>query len=148
MDTVFVKDLTARIRTVLAELGITERELSRRAGLSSSAVWQILNERVRSPKTESLVEIARVAGVEVEWLATGKGPRRRKTPGPMPAAIVEAAQAERYSDAETEIAASLVRDLPGEVTADVARELLAKARLQRRDAVRLLASSTVVREDE
>jgi transcriptional regulator with XRE-family HTH domain len=136
--------LAERVKSILEEMQISRRELSRRAGLHPSHVEQLTANRVARPSQDVLDKIARAAGVSLEWLATGTGPRTR-TSDAVPAIVLQIASAEGYSDLEAEVAASLIRGLPhGELSEDAARELLERARLARRDATRLLAESDVV----
>lgn len=60
--------LIERLRALMAEAGITPAELNRQAGLSRTAVGEILSGKVRSPKLETLEAIAGVLKVSVAYL--------------------------------------------------------------------------------
>ncbi|WP_104656493.1 helix-turn-helix domain-containing protein [Ralstonia insidiosa] len=65
-----------RIRMVRTELGWTQEELGRRAGVSQGLIAQIENGTNQGSK--HLVAIARSLAVSADWLETGKGERVRK----------------------------------------------------------------------
>lgn len=65
----------ARIEELVRELG-GEREIERRAGLAPGIVGHY--RRKADPTRQRLVKLAKGAGVSLQWLATGEGP---KTPG-------------------------------------------------------------------
>lgn len=134
--------ISERIESVLAELKISRRELSRRAGLSPSHVEQLTAGRVATPSAVVISAIAHAAGVSVDWLATGADPRWVE-PRLVPPVVLEVARADGYDAAEAELAAAYLRDQPGTVTPGIARELLARARMTRADVARLLASGSV-----
>lgn len=74
-EEIVVETLPERLRSILEALGISARELSRRAGLKSeSHVGAAIDGRFQL-KVETIEAIARVAGVRFEWLATGRGRR-------------------------------------------------------------------------
>jgi transcriptional regulator with XRE-family HTH domain len=68
-----VQRVADRIRIVLERTGWSQRKLSTTAGLSPSAVWWILNHPDDAAQTDTVIAIARVAGVSSVWLLTGKG---------------------------------------------------------------------------
>ena len=70
-----------RVRSLIPERG--ERAFARRAGISAGGLRGAMIKG--NPGRELLIAIAREAGVSVEWLATGQGPR---TPDEGPVATV------------------------------------------------------------
>ena len=72
-----METLAARIEAVLARLGVSARELSRRAGLHETQVSLVLSRLKKNPDSEVSVPtmraIARGAGVSEAWLLTGRG---------------------------------------------------------------------------
>lgn len=61
-------DLTARIKNRLKELGISEREAARRAGLGLSYVGDILHGRISAPTVSKLEKLAEALQCDVEYL--------------------------------------------------------------------------------
>lgn len=61
----------ARIAKARAASGLTQHEAAVRLGVHPTQLSRWENSIV--PSVESLVDIARVLGVSVEWLATGEG---------------------------------------------------------------------------
>jgi len=68
-----VATVADRIREVLARTGWSQRELSRRAGLSPAAIGWILSHADRTTELDTIQKIAGAAGVSQSWLATGRG---------------------------------------------------------------------------
>lgn len=68
-----VATVADRIREVLARTGWSQRELSRRAGLSPAAIGWILSHPDRTTELDTIRKIASGAGVSQSWLATGRG---------------------------------------------------------------------------
>lgn len=66
-------ELSGRLRSAIGD----EAKLSfaRRADVAESVLRKYLNGAM--PSTDRLVRLADAAGVSIEWLATGKGPRKR-----------------------------------------------------------------------
>lgn len=60
-----------RIRKRRKELGLTQGEVAKRAGLGTGTISDMENGRQR--ETTKPVEVARALGVRVEWLTTGSG---------------------------------------------------------------------------
>lgn len=56
--------------------GLSNRALSERAGLAHSMVSQVINGAIQDPTVGALIKIARAAGVDFAWLATGDGEPR------------------------------------------------------------------------
>ncbi|MFN3686120.1 XRE family transcriptional regulator [Salinarimonas sp.] len=67
--------VAARIRERLDELGLDPTPTSVRAGLSASAIRNILDGKSKSPRGDTLMRLSIVLKTSVEWLATGKGER-------------------------------------------------------------------------
>lgn len=67
------EEFMARLRSMIPHRG--ETSFARRAGVSPSGLRGALKNG--NPGREMLIAIAREAGVSVEWLATGEGPRER-----------------------------------------------------------------------
>lgn len=70
-----VDGLVTRLREVMEARGWTPYELAHRAGLSDSHVTNWLRRGVKRPDPEAVRKLAAAAGVRVEWLRDGKGPR-------------------------------------------------------------------------
>lgn len=60
--------LSGNIKAQLAERGMSMVELSRLAGVNDTAVFDILRQRTRSPKLETVQKIATALGVTVTEL--------------------------------------------------------------------------------
>ncbi len=61
--------LSERLRMRMSELGMSQRELAERAGLSTVAVHKLVSGKAESSR--KLVEIAEVLGCSSEWLQKG-----------------------------------------------------------------------------
>ncbi|MCP5142111.1 MAG: helix-turn-helix transcriptional regulator [Gammaproteobacteria bacterium] len=70
--------LGARIRT-LAEILGGKKEMARVANVSEVQIYRYINEE-NTPSVNIVVTLAQAAGVSIEWLATGTGPK-----APLPA---------------------------------------------------------------
>jgi len=70
MDT----ELKDRIRERLNELGKTARAASIEAGLHPDTIRNVLRERSKKPRGDSLLKLARALDVTVEWLMEGTPP--------------------------------------------------------------------------
>lgn len=68
--------MSDRIRSVREEKGWTQTQLGDAVGVSRAAVSQWENGETKGLKPENLVKTSEVLGVNVKWLATGKGPMR------------------------------------------------------------------------
>lgn len=68
-----VETVADRVRVVLQRSGWSQRELSRRAGLSEASIQWILKHPDRPTASDTLKAIADAAGVSAAWLLTGKG---------------------------------------------------------------------------
>jgi transcriptional regulator with XRE-family HTH domain len=62
-----------RIRATRQEIGMTQTDLRKKAGMSQSALSEV--ERGDSASTSKLPSIAAALGVNALWLETGKGPK-------------------------------------------------------------------------
>ena len=70
------KKVDVRLREVIGEESLAS--FGRRCGISEGGIRKYLNGA--SPSTENLVAMADVANVNIEWLATGRGPKMRGAP--------------------------------------------------------------------
>lgn len=57
--------LICNLQTRMADLGLSMNELSRRAGLSQTAVFDIVNSRANSPRLATLEKLAKALGTTV-----------------------------------------------------------------------------------
>lgn len=71
MDHAYVAPLGERIHRRRVELGWSQAELAKRAGVSQGTIAQL--ETAAITRTKHLVEIAHALGVSSEWLASGRG---------------------------------------------------------------------------
>lgn len=70
-----VDGLLTRLREVLELRGWTPYELAIRAGVGESIVSNWLRRGVKRPDPETVRKLAATAGVRLEWLRDGEGPR-------------------------------------------------------------------------
>jgi phage repressor protein C with HTH and peptisase S24 domain len=75
-----VEDFSARLELIMRQFG-SVADLARAVGVSDNAIYKWLARRGQ-PSLPSVVAIARVAGVSVEWLATG-----HEAPEPTPGLV-------------------------------------------------------------
>lgn len=68
--------MSSRIRKARIACGISQTELARRLGIKRSAVTQWESPHGTVPNVDHLIKIAVEAGINFEWLATGRGPSR------------------------------------------------------------------------
>lgn len=68
VDPSSVDQVVTRIRQRLAELGISEREASRRAGFSPGYVSDVIHGRSREPAMPRLIRLARALECDPHWL--------------------------------------------------------------------------------
>lgn len=68
-------DIGRRMKETRLRLGVSQGELSRRAGVTQSLISQI--ERGENRSTTYISAIAQALGVSADWLATGRGDPRR-----------------------------------------------------------------------
>lgn len=71
--------LSQRILTRLAELGMTQAELARKAGLTTAAINAWVRGNVSDLKADSLIAAASALRVRPRWLASGNGPKELST---------------------------------------------------------------------
>jgi transcriptional regulator with XRE-family HTH domain len=69
-------NLSTRIQTVLAEVGIDQVELARVMGVTKGTVNQLLNGSIQSLKLEYAVGVQDAFGYNAVWLVLGKGPKK------------------------------------------------------------------------
>lgn len=67
-----MENLGDRIKKARESSGISQKELSARLHISRSAVSQWESSESKGLKPENLVAVARILGVSVEWLVTGR----------------------------------------------------------------------------
>jgi transcriptional regulator with XRE-family HTH domain len=72
-EPVAASTLFDRIHQARAHAGMTKADLARRVGVCLSAAVQWEHPKGTCPTVSHLAQIARVAGVAFEWLATGRG---------------------------------------------------------------------------
>ncbi|HHI0905376.1 TPA: XRE family transcriptional regulator [Klebsiella pneumoniae] len=65
------KEFSERLKHVIAALGTTGREFSKRAGIGYSTVHNYMH-GLSSPTLDNLVLLAKAGNVSIEWLATGQ----------------------------------------------------------------------------
>ncbi|MGN8238018.1 XRE family transcriptional regulator [Enterobacter soli] len=65
------KEFSERLKHVIAALGTTGREFSKRAGIGYSTVHNYMHGS-SSPTMDNLVLLAKAGNVSIEWLATGQ----------------------------------------------------------------------------
>ena len=66
-------DFQIRLRTRMAELGLSRRATSLEAGLSAEAVGKMLSPNAGPPRGGSLAGLARALRTTEQWLLTGRG---------------------------------------------------------------------------
>lgn len=82
--------LKSRVRNRLAELGKTPRGASVDAGLHPDTIRNVLRERSKTPRIDSLSRLARALDCSIDWLMTGDVPRPEPEPEPaMPLGLWE-----------------------------------------------------------
>src|SRR5580692_1750316 len=64
--------LTSRLERAMRDAGYNPRSLSLAAGLGITAVRDILDSRIVSPRYQTLEALARLLGVSVGWLMSGE----------------------------------------------------------------------------
>ncbi|MDR5800600.1 S24 family peptidase [Caballeronia sp. LZ001] len=73
-----MRTLADRLRSCRDDLGLSQTELAKRAGVSQSTVANI--EGGRNQGSKHLIDIAEALNVRVEWLNSGKGAKEPTTP--------------------------------------------------------------------
>lgn len=68
-----------RIAEAIETSGVTQADVARALGISSSAVSQWMS-RVKFLRPHNLVALADLTGFNIRWIATGKGPKRPPKP--------------------------------------------------------------------
>lgn len=131
--------LEERIRWILRERGLKQRELSLKSGLSESSVGVTLSRLRKNPEadinTETLLGMAAGGGVSPTWLLTGEGDpddekamKRLCERGDWPEARVEARRMipsvpDHYLDEAGDYVGPVSRPLDPVFIANFAREL-------------------------
>ncbi len=78
--TVVDEEFGTRLRLIMQQFG-SVADLARAVGVSDNAIYKWVTGRGK-PGMISLVNLAKAAGVSVEWLATGKGEPLKAKPAP------------------------------------------------------------------
>jgi SOS-response transcriptional repressor LexA len=68
-------DLSNRIKEAMTFAGKNQSQLALEAGISTSAVSQLMTGRVKSLKAETAAALEKSTGYRATWLVTGKGPK-------------------------------------------------------------------------
>ena len=68
-----MSDLKKRIKSRLAERGQSARAVSMAAGLGPEAISNVLRDRSRYPRGDTLRDLATALGCSIDWLITGEG---------------------------------------------------------------------------
>lgn len=85
-----------RIKARRLELGWTQEELARKAGISAGFLSDLENNK-RSVSAETLLGIARVLGLSLDFLMKGEGSTAQTGQVEIPRALADFAKAERLS---------------------------------------------------
>jgi phage repressor protein C with HTH and peptisase S24 domain len=80
--TVVDEEFRRRLRLIMQQFG-SVADLARAVGVSDNAIYKWVSGRGQ-PGMISLVNLAKAAGVSVEWLATGRGTAAKSRPEPQP----------------------------------------------------------------
>jgi phage repressor protein C with HTH and peptisase S24 domain len=70
--------LIERLKQSREEAGLSQEELAKRAGVNQSIIGGL--ESGHRKKSSYIPDIAHILGVESLWLASGRGPKKRKNP--------------------------------------------------------------------
>ena len=62
----FARDLAARIEDALSKLGVSQTELARRTGIVQPVIWKLIHGKLKRPKMEYVVRIARALDIPPE----------------------------------------------------------------------------------
>jgi transcriptional regulator with XRE-family HTH domain len=68
------------LKSELAYSGMLVKELASKSGVNKFSIDNYLNKRGQIPSVEAAVKIARVLGVSVEYLVTGKEQKQTEPP--------------------------------------------------------------------
>ena len=85
-----------RIKARRSELGWTQEELCRKAGISTGFLSDLENKK-RSVSAETLLDIARVLGLTLDYLMKGDGVQAETEQVQIPRSLAEFAKAENIS---------------------------------------------------
>lgn len=69
-----------RLKLALSESDLNQGEVARRAGISAGALTMWKNGTIMNPEARHIASIARVLGIQSDWLIDGKGPMRSGQP--------------------------------------------------------------------
>lgn len=64
-------EMLARIRTQMEALGLTQKELAKRAGLNETYIRDLLEGRSQDPKLSKIQAVATALGKTLSWLVDG-----------------------------------------------------------------------------
>lgn len=78
-----------RIREAVEGLG-TQEEAATKTGVTAQYLRMLMGARVRNPSLLVMLDIACASGLALEWLATGKGPKRKSHNDPDTASVLAA----------------------------------------------------------
>lgn len=154
-DTTGPSEIARRLNAALVAHGLSRQRVEREAGFSVGYLSRFLNGDRQSLSADRIARVAAVAGVRVEWLLSGVGPRdltspapstdvppreprRDAPPGPLARALMQAVDANRHEleDVDVTRAALAGVDFNTRESADLVaaarRWLDAAARLRRR----------------
>jgi len=67
-----------RIKYELEYLGMTQKELARKAGMNVFSIYDYCSNRKTIPRVDYAIAIAKVLGVSVEYLVTGEEPPKKE----------------------------------------------------------------------
>lgn len=71
-------DFRTRLREQIEYLGLLDKEVAERAGISKHAMDTYVGSRACMPAADIAVRLARVLGVSVEWLVEGESSQNDK----------------------------------------------------------------------
>ncbi|EAC0927890.1 helix-turn-helix transcriptional regulator [Salmonella enterica] len=69
-----LKTLADRLNYAMHEMGMSQGQLAKAAGMAQPTIWRITSGNARG--TTKIVELANALGVRSEWLSNGTGPMR------------------------------------------------------------------------
>lgn len=70
-----------RLKQALSESALNQGDVARKAGMSPGALTMWKNGTIMNPEARNVSSIARVLGINSDWLIDGKGPMRPPEPG-------------------------------------------------------------------
>lgn len=72
-----METMNERIKALVKESGKTQAEIAKNLNISQPAISNIMS-GTKNPSDRTMVDIAALFGVNLEWLKTGKGPKEDK----------------------------------------------------------------------